>query len=205
MIDLYAAPTSNGMRAKIILDECEAPYRLHPIDMAKGGHRTPEFLKLNPMGLIPVIVDHNPGAGGPVTIAQSIAIMLHVAGKAGRFLPVNDADRPAFNDVLMNIATDMGPTLGAIFGIVRSDQPDNPARKIFDTRFRQYLSVWDERLASQPYCAGNEVTIADFALFPVVLRCTQVTPELMEGFSHIDAWQKRIGDRPGVKKGIDFS
>lgn len=204
MIELFSAPTSNGMRAKIILDECELPYRLNRIDIAAGGTATPEFLELNPMGLIPVIIDHDPALAGPVRIAQSIAIMLHVAGKSGRFLPKDDSARPAFNDALMNIATDVSMTFSAILAIARSEQPDKASRAIFDKRFRHYLSVWDRTLAAQPFCVGDTVSVADFALYPMVLRCMQLTPELITGFSHIEAWEKRIGDRPGVKTGIDF-
>jgi GST-like protein len=63
MIDLYLAPTANGLRASVALEECGLAYRVHKIDIAKGEARTPEFLKMNPAGLIPVIVDHD-GPGG---------------------------------------------------------------------------------------------------------------------------------------------
>ena len=63
MIDLYAAPTSNGLRAKIMLDETGLDYKLHPVNLAEGANQSDEYLKLNPMGLIPTIVDPDGPAG----------------------------------------------------------------------------------------------------------------------------------------------
>ena len=71
MIDLYAAGTSNGMRARIALEECGLPYTLHPIDLTKGEQKTPQFLALNPHGQIPVIVDNDGPGGKKVTLSQT--------------------------------------------------------------------------------------------------------------------------------------
>ncbi|CAN0531767.1 unnamed protein product, partial [Laminaria digitata] len=90
MIDLYAAPTSNGLRAKIMLDETGLDYKLHPVDLGARDNQTPDYLKLNPMGLIPTIVDPDgPGStdGQPFTLTQSMAILAYLAGKSGKFLP----------------------------------------------------------------------------------------------------------------------
>ena len=73
MIDLYAAGTSNGMRARIALEECGLPYTFHPIALDKGEHKTAAFLAMNPNGQIPVIVDHDGPGGKPVTLSQSTA------------------------------------------------------------------------------------------------------------------------------------
>ena len=70
MIDLYAAGTSNGMRARIALEDCGLKYNWHPIDLAKGEHKRPEFLALNPMGQIPVIVDNEGPGVTKITLAQ---------------------------------------------------------------------------------------------------------------------------------------
>jgi len=69
MIDLYLAGTANGLRAAVTLEECGLPYKAHKIDLTKGEQRTPEFLKLNPAGQIPVIVDHEGPGGKPLTLA----------------------------------------------------------------------------------------------------------------------------------------
>ena len=71
MIDLYLAPTANGLRAAVALEEAGLSYRAHMVDLAKGERRSPEFLKLNPAGLIPVIVDDDGPGGNPLTLSQS--------------------------------------------------------------------------------------------------------------------------------------
>ena len=96
MIDLYAAGTSNGMRARIALEECGLTYNFHPIDLDKGENKTPQFLAMNPIGQIPVIVDNEGPGGKPVTMSQSSAILMYCAEKSGKFLPKDPADRPAF-------------------------------------------------------------------------------------------------------------
>ena len=79
MIDLYLAPTANGLRASVALEECGLAYRAHKVDLAKGEHRTAEFLKLNPAGLIPVMVDSEGPGGKPLTLSQSGAIVMYCA------------------------------------------------------------------------------------------------------------------------------
>ena len=77
MIDLYTAGTSNGVRARIALEECGLPYTLHPIALDKGEHKTAAFLAMNPNGQIPVIVNRDGPEGKPLTLAQSTAILIY--------------------------------------------------------------------------------------------------------------------------------
>jgi GST-like protein len=204
VIDLFAAGTSNGMRAKIMLDECGLPYKLHPIDLTKGEQKTPEFLARNPWGQIPVIVDNDAPGGKPVTLSQSIGIMLYLGEKAGKFIPKEPAKRAAFWQALMNATSDMGPTLGSIFTVARAKEPHKPSQQLFEDRWKQYMKAWDDTLAKQKYAAGDEVTIADFALYAVIGRAKQVVPGLIEGYKNMDRWAAEIGARPGVQKGMKF-
>ena len=204
MIDLYAAGTSNGMRAKIMLDECGVPYKLHPIDLMKGDQKTPEFLARNPWGQIPVIVDSEGPGGKPVTLSQSVGIMMYLAEKTGKFIPKDGAKRAAFWQALMNATSDMGPTLGCIFTLVRSKEPHKPSQAIFEDRWKGYMKAWDDTLAKQKYCAGDEITIADFAFYGVIGRAKQIVPALVEGYKNVERWAAEIGARPGVKKGMTF-
>jgi len=204
VIDLYAAGTSNGMRAKIMLEECGVPYTLHSIDLAKGDNKKPEFLARNPWGQIPVIVDHEGPGGKPCTLSQSIGIMLYLAEKTEKFIPKEGAKRAAFWQALMNATSDMGPTLGTVFTIVRSKDAHKPTLQMFEERWKGYMQAWDDTLAKQKYCAGDEVTVADFAFYAVVGRARQVVPALVEGYKNIDRWANEIGNRPAVKKGMTF-
>jgi GST-like protein len=204
VIDLYAAGTSNGMRAKIMLEECGVPYKLHPIDLMKGENKTPQFLARNPWGQIPVIVDNDAPGGKPVTLSQSVGIMVYLAEKTGKFMPKDPAKRGPFWQALLNAATDMGPTLGSIFTIARSKEPHKPSQALFEDRWKGYMQAWDETLAKQKYAAGDEVTIADFALYAVIGRAKGTVPALVEGYKNVERWAGEIGARPGVQKGMKF-
>lgn len=208
MIDLYAAPTSNGLRAKIMLDETGLDYTLHPVNLAERDNQTPDYLKLNPMGLIPTIVDPDGPAGPdgkPFTLSQSITILTYLAGKSGKFMPDHLAMDMIFWRDVMSIATDMTGVLMAIFTIGRMENPHQPTMDDFGARFNRYMKSWDGLMADRKYAGADEVSIADFAFYPVVYRAKAVTPQFTEDCPNIDRWFAEIGARPGVQKGVDFS
>lgn len=202
MIDLYAAPTANGLRAKVVLEETGLPFKLTFVDLAKGENKMPEYMKLNPFGVIPTIVDSDGPGGKRVVVAQSIAIMIYAGDKSGKFIPKDGAKRAVFWDALMSAATDAGPILSSVFAIHRSKEPHKPSQAIFEDKFRGLLKVWNETLGRQKYCAGEEVTLADFALYCVTARVRQVIPALAQGYPALEKWEQEIGQRPGVKKGM---
>jgi GST-like protein len=204
MIDLYAAGTSNGMRARIALEECGLAYKLHPVALEKGENLTPQFLALNPNGQIPVIVDSEGPGGKPVTLSQSSAILVYAAEKSGKFMPKDPATRPAFWQALMSASTDMTPTFGSIFQIVRSKDPHGPSAELFKARWKQYMKVWDQRFAKQKYAAGNELTIADFSLYAGYARAKAAMPELCAGFPNAERWAKEMAARPAIQRALKF-
>ena len=205
MIDLYAAPTSNGLRAKIMADECGIDYTLHAVDLAGGEHRTPGYRKINPAGLIPALVDSDGPGGEPVTINQSMAILIYLAEKTGKFLSPAQKSDPLFWQDLMNVATDMSGALMSVLMIARSPDPHAASIEIFGTRYHDLLNIWDATLATRPFCSGDTVSITDFAFYPVMLRCKAVAPQFPAGCPNVDRWYDAVGARPGVVKGLSFS
>ena len=124
MIDLYAAGTSNGMRARIALEECGLKYNWHPIDLTKGEHKTPQYLAMNPMGQIPVLIDNEGPGGSKITLAQSSAIMMYCAEKAGKFIPKDPAKKAAMLEAYMSASTDITPMFGSVNACVRNPNPE---------------------------------------------------------------------------------
>jgi len=204
MIDLYAAGTSNGMRARIGLEECGLAYNFHPIDLAKGEQKSSSFLAMNPNGQIPVIVDSDGPGGKPVTISQSVAVLLYCAEKSGKFLPKDPAARPVFWQSLASAASDMSGMVTAIFTLSRNKDQHGPAIEVFKSMWKNYMNVWDGTLGRRRYCAGEEITVADFALYGVVGRMRSTQPALLEGFANVARWADAMAARPAVQRAVKF-
>lgn len=205
MITLYAAPTSNGLRARIAMEECGIGYTLNKMDLMAGDQKTADYMALNPQGIIPTLV-HEDTPDGRIVLTQSAAIMRYASQLAGgKYAPSEGAAGAAFEQAFSYVTTDMGAILQTIFTVARSEHANDPSRGIFEDKYKQYLKVWDEKLANQKYLAGDEPTLADFALTAVHHRCMTVTPELGEGCPNIDRWLDEMLARPAVQTALDFS
>ena len=204
MIDLYAAPTSNSMRARMALEECGLAYTFHPVALEKGEHKTPQFLSLNPNAQVPVIVDPDGPGGKPITLSQSSAILIYCAEKSGKLMPKDGAARAAMWQALMSGSTDITPTIGSIFAVQRSKEPHAPTAAMFKDRFRQYLKVWDAALGGQKYAAGAEMTIADISLYAGWVRTKGALADLCEGLPNLERWAKEMGARPAMQRATKF-
>ena len=202
MIDLYAAGTSNGMRARIALEECGLKYNWHPIDLMKGEHRKPEFLALNPMAAIPVIVDSEGPGGKKITMSQSSAIMMYCAEKAGKFIPRDPAKRAAMLEAYMSASTDITPMFGAVNQSARSKEPHAPTVDMFKQRLQAYFKVWNEFLGNRKYAAGDELTIADLSLYAGYWRTKGAYPELVQGMPNLERWAAEMAARPGIQRAL---
>ena len=204
MIDLYAAATSNGMRARIALEECGLAYTLHPIDLAKGEHKTAAFLAMNPNAQIPVIVDRDGPGGKPLTLSQSTAILLYSAEKSGKFLPKDPAARAAMLQALMNASTDITPLFGTVNACMRAKEPHAPTTQMFKDRLRAFFKVWDDKLGKSRYAAGEEVTVADLSLLAGWLRTKGALPEVVENLPNLARWGAEMSARPAVQRALKF-
>lgn len=204
MIDLYAAATSNSVRARVALEECGLPYQLKFVDLAKGEHKTPQFAALNPNAQIPVIVDSDGPGGKPLTLSQSTAILLYAAEKSGKFLPRDAGARARVLQALMNASSDVTPMFGAVNACLRAKEPHAAAAQMFKDRLRAFFKVWDDHFAKSRYAAGDEVTVADLSLLAGWWRTQGALPELLEGFGHLERWGKEMSARPAVQRALKF-
>jgi len=201
MIDLHTFPTSNGQRVTIMLEECALPYRVHSVDLSKGEQRAPEFLALNPVGAIPVLVDPDGPGGAPLTLAQSAAILLYLAEKTGRFLPVPSPRRYVALQWLMHAVTDCAAATGAIF-LLSARAPEKSAANLawFEERLLQQFRAVDTRLADRDWLA-DELSIADFALYPV-FAVRKALVEKAGGLPNLTRWAAALAARPAVARAM---
>jgi len=155
VIDLYAYATSNGQRASIMLEECGLAYRVHQVDLGKGEQRSAEFLRLNPAGTIPVVVDPDGPGGQPLVLSQSGAIMLYCAEKTGKFLPREAAKRALALQWLMHALSDVARASSAVFmSSVLAPEKSAANVEFFSQLTVRYFRDADVRLRDSDYLAG---------------------------------------------------
>lgn len=201
MIDLYLAGTSNGLRAAVALEECELAYRPHRVDLTKGEHRKPEYLALNPAGLIPTIIDDDGPGGKPLTLSQSGAIVLYCAEKSGKFIPRDPARKAMALQWFMQAASDVAGAGTMIFWYGLAAPDKTPANAAWlEKRFLTALAVADKHLAAHEYLA-EEISVADLLLYPNYAT-RKALLDKAGGFTHLHRWGAAMAARPGVQRGM---
>jgi GST-like protein len=204
MIDFYTSGTANGHRAAIALEESGLPYRAHKLNLQAGDQRKPEYLKINPAGAIPAIVDDEGPGGKPLALAQSGAIVLYVAEKSGKFLPKDAARRAVAMQWLLHACSDVAGGSGALFQLsMVAPEKSAPNVEFFEKRLVNALRAADGRLAGREYLA-DDISVADLALYPVVATRGPVI-EKHGGLPNLAKWAERMAARPGVAKGMQVS
>jgi GSH-dependent disulfide-bond oxidoreductase len=193
MIDLYTAATMNGRRAALALAECGLPHRIHRLDLQNEDQHKPDFLKINPMGTIPLIIDDTGPGGKPIRITQSAAIVLYCAEKSGKMIPHDPQRRIQAYEWFMQAVTDVGPASSAMFQLSIAPESSAANDSHFEQRFLKHCANVDAQLEGQDFLAG-EFSIADVALYPVIA----VRPALIDatmGLANLKRWRQRIATR----------
>jgi GST-like protein len=201
MIQLYYCPTPNCQKVSIALEELGLPYRVHPIDIVAGDQNDPAFAAICPNRKVPVIVDSEGPGGRSLTLWESGAILLYLAEKAGRLLPVDPARRAIAHQWLMWQMSTLGPMMGQLHHFVQYapetlDYPIDRYRREVE-RLRRLL---DRELAGRDFLA-DENSVADIACVPWVkmfgFRYPNEAP-----YPNLDAWTDRVFERPAVQRGF---
>ena len=205
MIDLYYAPTPNGWKITIMLEECSLPYRIIPVNLGKGDQFKPEFLAISPNNRMPVIVDDDGPKGEKISVFESGAILLYLGEKTGKFLPSLQIDRIKVLEWLFWQVGGLGPMAGQVSHFVNY-APNFPgdhsySEKRYKNEYDRLLGVMDNILSEREYLAGD-YSVADMASFPWVNSYKRYEIDLNK-FKEVRRWFDTMKNRPAVRKGMD--
>ena len=204
MIDLYYWTTPNGHKVTIFLEETGLPYRLKPVDIGTGAQFEPSFLAVSPNNRIPAIVDHAPpDGGGPLSLFESGAILLYLAGKTGRFYPADLRGRCEVSQWLFWQMAGLGPMAGQNHHFANYAVEKIPyAIDRYVRETGRLYGVLNKRLADRAFVAGD-YSIADMACYPWVLPERQ--GQNIDDFPHLKRWKAEIGARPAVTRAYELA
>lgn len=198
MIELFTAATPNGYKASVTLEELGLPYTFRKLDFGALEQKEEWFLKINPNGRIPAIIDHG---AGDFPVFESGAIMIYLAEKAGKLLPTGVKERSLVIQWLMWQMSGLGPMMGQANVFLRYFPEHLPAAiERYQREVRRLFGVLDRQLADNQYLAGD-YSIADIASWCWV-RGHKWSGVALDGLSHLQRWTDEIGERPAVQRGI---
>ncbi len=203
MIEVYSWPTPNGHKVHIMLEECGLRYRVHAVDIGAGEQFDPAFLAISPNNKIPAIVDPDGPDGRPISLFESGAILLYLAGKTGRFLPADVRGKYAALQWLMFQMGGLGPMLGQAHHFrVYAPEKMPYAIERYTNEARRLYAVLNRQIARQRYVAGDEYGIADIAVYPW-LRSWKNQGIDWNDHPHLKGWFDEVGARPAVQRGVE--
>lgn len=203
MIELHSWPTPNGLKISIFLEEAGLQAKVYPVNIGKGEQFKPDFLKISPNNRIPAIIDTEPKSGGdPITVFESGAILLYLAEKTGKFLPIAGAARVKVLEWLFWQVGGLGPMAGQN-GHFNRFAPDKIPYAIdrYVNETKRLYGVLDKQLADHDYVAG-EFSIADMAIYPWIVPYEAHKQDLNE-HPNLKRWFDQVAARPGVKRAYE--
>ena len=211
-LQLYSLGTPNGVKVTVMLEELleagvkAAEYDAWLINIMEGTQFSSGFVEANPNSKIPALMDHS--GSSPQRVFESGAILLYLAEKFGMFLPKDPAKR---TECLSWLFWQMGsaPYLGGGFGHFYAYAPFKIEYCIdrFAMEVKRQLDVLDQRLANNEYIAGDELTIADFGIYPwyggMARGILYEGGEFLDvkSYKHLQRWTNQLAKRPGFKRG----
>ena len=211
-LQLFSAPTPNGVKVGIMLEETGLPYEPHRIDIMANESHDPAFLALNPNGKIPAIYDPAGPGGKPLALFESGAILIYLADKSGRFLSADPATRYETIQWVMWQMGGVGPMfgqLGFFHKFAGREYEDKRPRDRYAAESARLLGVLDARLEDRAWIMGDDYSIADISLLGWVRNLIGFydAAEIVgfERFAHVQRWLDAGLARSGVQRGLDVT
>ena len=200
MIDLYYWPTPNGHKITLFLEEAKLPYTLKAVNIGKGDQFHPDFLKISPNNRMPAIIDHSPLDGKkPISVFESGAILLYLAGKTGKFIARDLRGQIESLEWLMWQMGGLGPMAGQNHHF-RNYAPEKIPYAIdrYVKETSRLYGVLNKRLKDRAFITGKQYTIADMASYPWIIPQNQ--EQDMNDFPHLARWHAAIKARPATTR-----
>jgi len=198
MITLFTAPTPNGHKASIMLEELGVPYQVQPVNIGSGEQKKPDYVKLNPNGRIPTIVDHE---NGDFAVFESGAILIYLAEKYGKLFPADVKGRSTVIQWVMFQMGGIGPMQGQANVFFRYwPEKYQPGIDRYQKETRRLYEVLNARLEGREFLC-DEYSIADIATYPWIKIHAWAGVEV-EGLPHLKDWMGRMWERPAVQRGL---
>jgi GST-like protein len=210
-IQLYSVPTPNGVKVSVMLEETGLPYEPHLVRFDSNDQLSPEFVSLNPNNKIPAILDPNGPGGKPLPLFESGAILLYLAEKTQRFLPLDAAGRYETIQWVMFQMGGVGPMFGQVgffHKFAGKEFEDKRPRDRYVGEAKRLLGVLDRHLTGRTWMMGETYTIADIAIFPWVnvLNTFYGAGDLvgMKDFREVNRVLEVFLTRPAVVRGLNI-
>ena len=201
---LYTANTMNGWKPLIFLHEAGIEYDMVPISFSKKEQKAPDYMKLNPNGRIPTIVDRG---NSEFAVFESGAILWYLAEKYDRFLSHDPKERSETLQWLMFQMGGIGPMMGQAMYFERIAKPNGDvvpfAIKRYVDESRRLLEVLDAQLDGRDWLVGDAMSIADIATYPWARSYFWATVSV-EGLPHLQAWFDRMDAMPKVQEALQL-
>ena len=198
MIDLYTAATPNGWKISIALEELGLAYTVHALSFSKQEQKAEAYLKINPNGRIPAIVDRG---NGDFAVFESGAILMYLAEKTRRLIPEDPKGRSRVIQWLMFQMAGIGPMMGQANVFLRYAPEKIPyAIDRYQREVRRLFEVLERQLADHEYVAGGEYSIADIAHWSWI-HGHEWSGVNLDGLPNLIRWVKAVGERPAVQRG----
>ena len=199
MIKLYTAPTPNGYKVSCLLEMLQMPYKYELVNLLEKEQFSDQFKKISPNSKIPAIEDTK----NNFALAESGAIMIYLADKAGKMLPKSSIERYEALQWLMFQMGHIGPMMGQANVFYRYFPEKIPAAiSRYQNECRRLFEVMNNRLSIQQWLC-KEFSIADLANWCWVRTYTWSGIEI-DGLDHLERWHKEIKGMPGIKEGLDI-
>jgi len=198
MIELFTAATPNGWKISIALEEMGLPYTLRPLALSKLEQKEEWYLKINPNGRIPAIIDHD---NGDFAVFESGAILIYLAEKSGKLLPTEPKARSRVLQWLMFQMGGVGPMMGQANVFFRYAPEKIPyAIERYQREVRRLFEVMERQLSNNEYIAGPEYSIADIALWSWIAGYGW-SGVSVDGLTQMKRWMDLVGARPAAQRG----